>query len=123
MGPKLIGQILLEAKPTSGPGLTAELLQQGLEVQAAEGGEPAGLAKFAKVGVLFGGAAEKGEAWNCDFLVDKLREWTAILELPRLGAYGITAADLERILDKTSNRHNPVKLDRQELRELLSRRL
>ncbi len=38
MGSKLIGQILLEAKPASGPGLTAELLQQGLEVQAAEGG-------------------------------------------------------------------------------------
>jgi len=38
LGSKLIGQILLEAKPASGPGLTAELLQQGLEVQAAEGG-------------------------------------------------------------------------------------
>ena len=38
MGSKQIGQILLEAKPASGPGLTAELLQQGLEVQAAEGG-------------------------------------------------------------------------------------
>jgi len=38
VGSRLIGQILLEAKPASGPGLTAELLQQGLDVQAAEGG-------------------------------------------------------------------------------------
>ena len=89
----------------------------------AAGSPQTGLAKYAKVGVLFGGAAEKGEAWNCDYLVAKLKEWTAILDLPRLGAYGITAADLDRIVDKTSNRHNPVKLDRQELRELLSRRL
>ncbi len=81
------------------------------------------LAKFAKVGVLFGGSADKGEAWNCDHLVATLQAWTETLKLPRLGVFGITAADLDRIVDKTSNRHNPVKLDRDPLRELLSRRL
>jgi alcohol dehydrogenase len=92
-------------------------------VPGDDGGAAAALAKFAKVGVLFGGAAEKSEAWNCDFLVATLREWTEALDLPRLGRYGIKAADLERIIDKTSNRHNPVKLERDELAELLSRRL
>jgi alcohol dehydrogenase len=90
---------------------------------AGSGGNPSGLAKYAKVGILFGGAADKSEAWNCDFLVEKLREWTATLAIARLGAYGITSADFDRIADKTSNRHNPVKLEREELGELLSRRL
>jgi alcohol dehydrogenase len=84
---------------------------------------PAALAKYAKVGVLFGGAAAKSEAWNCDFLVEKLREWTDTLAIARLGGYGITTADYDRIADKTSNRHNPVKLERDELDELLARRL
>ncbi|MDQ2999757.1 MAG: iron-containing alcohol dehydrogenase [Fibrobacterota bacterium] len=92
-------------------------------ISGADGSAAAALAKFAKVGVLFGGSAEKGVAWNCDFLVDRLREWTVALDLPRLGHYGIKASDLERIIDKTSNRHNPVKLERDELAELLSRRL
>jgi general secretion pathway protein E len=35
---KLIGQILLEAKPASGTGVTKEILQQALDTQAKEGG-------------------------------------------------------------------------------------
>ncbi|MDB5104181.1 MAG: alcohol dehydrogenase [Fibrobacteres bacterium] len=99
----------------------AALRKRGGDIQA--GGNPGALAKYAKVGILFGGAAGKGEAWNCDYLVETLRAWTAILELPRLGAYGIRASDLDRIVEGASNRHNPVKLDRRELGELLSRRL
>lgn len=91
--------------------------------QDASGAVAIALAKYAKVGVLFGGDEAKGQAYNCDFLVAKLRAWTDILKLPRLGAYGITAADFGRIADKTSNRHNPVKLDRREIGELLARRL
>jgi alcohol dehydrogenase len=91
--------------------------------ERGRGGNPQALAKFAKVGVLFGGAAEKGEAYNCDFLVETLRAWTETLRLPRLGVYGVRASDLDRIVEKTSNRHNPIQLDKDELTELLSRRL
>jgi alcohol dehydrogenase len=95
-----------------------------LRNQERKGGDGgASLSKYAKVGVLFGGDAAKGDAWNCDFLVERMRAWTGILKLPRLGAYGITAADFGRIADKTSNRHNPVKLDREEIGALLARRL
>jgi alcohol dehydrogenase len=103
--------------------LVAEATGINIAALRERGGNPAGLPKYAKVGVLFGGDAAKGEAWNCDFLVDRLREWTAALDLPRLGAYGIGAGDFDRIADKANNRHNPVKLERSELRELLARRL
>jgi alcohol dehydrogenase len=96
---------------------------QGAQSQGDAHPAQAALAKFARVGILFGGSADKGEAWNADFLVERLRAWTELLRLPRLGAYGIGASDIDRILDKTSNRHNPVPLDREEQSELLARRL
>lgn len=103
--------------------LVASATESNIAALRKRGNNPLALAKFAKVGVLFGGSGEKGEAWNCDHLVATLRAWTETLKLPRLGAYGITAGDIHRIAEKTSNRHNPVQLDRDELGELLSRRL
>jgi alcohol dehydrogenase len=87
------------------------------------GANPVALAKFAKVGILFGGSPAESEAYNCDFLVETLQAWTETLRLPRLGAYGVTASDLQRIVEKTGNRQNPVQLDADELAGLLSRRL
>jgi len=103
--------------------LVASATESNIAALRKRGNNPLALAKFAKVGVLFGGDGAKGEAWNCDHLVATLRDWTETLKLPRLGAYGVTAADTDRIAEKTSNRHNPVQLDRDELGELLSRRL
>jgi alcohol dehydrogenase class IV len=102
----------------------AALRSAGLRSGGGPGrGNPGALAKYAKVGVLFGGDAGKGEAYNCDFLVETLKAWTETLRLPRLGAYGVTASDLGRIVDKTVNRHNPIQLDKDELTGLLSSRL
>ncbi len=103
--------------------LVASATESNIAALRKRGSNPAALAKLARVGLLFGGEAGKTEAWNCDFLAARLREWTALLQLPRLGVYGISASDMDRILDKTSNRHNPVKLDRDEMAELISRRL
>ncbi|HKP97546.1 MAG TPA: iron-containing alcohol dehydrogenase [Fibrobacteria bacterium] len=103
--------------------LVASATESNLAALRKRGGNPAGLAKYARVGALLGGDAGKSDAWNGDHLVDTLRAWTSALALPRLGAYGVSAADLDRIVDKTSNRHNPVKLERDELLELLARRL
>lgn len=86
-------------------------------------GNPGALAKFAKVGILFGGSPAKSEAYNCDFLVETLNAWTETLRLPRLGVYGVTASDIQRIVEKTGNRQNPIPLDKEELAGLLSRRL
>jgi alcohol dehydrogenase len=86
-------------------------------------GGAAALAKYARVGVLFGGREEENERYNCDALIDRLQEWTGALELPRLGTFGVTDADLPRIAQNASNRNNPVKLTRDDICELLRRRL
>jgi alcohol dehydrogenase len=81
------------------------------------------LAKYAAVGRLFGGRADRDDAWNCDHLVMRLAEWTEALGLPRLGRYGVTAADLDRVAEKAGNRNNPVRLRRDEIAGLVASRL
>jgi alcohol dehydrogenase len=87
------------------------------------GDSTSALAKYAKVGLILGGGEGKSQSYLCDFLVDTLRDWTETLKLPRLSDYGIGTQDFDRIADKTSNRHNPVPLDKNEICEILSRRL
>ena len=93
-------------------------------LRAAAGGlRGVSLSKYARVGRLFGGRDDRDDAWNCDFLVDRLKELTEALGLPRLGHYGLKAADLDRIAGLTGNRNNPVKLTRDEIGALLASRL
>ena len=103
--------------------LVASATEENIAELRRTGDNPGALVKYARVGTLFGGSADKGEAWNCDALVAGLKEWTGSLGLPRLGEYGITAGDIDRIVAKTSNRHNPVKLGPDALGRLISRRL
>jgi alcohol dehydrogenase len=103
--------------------LVAEATEANLAALRRERANPGALAKYAKVGVLFGGDPAKGEAWNCDHLVERLRALTEILRLPRLSAYGIGERDLDRIVAKASNRKNPVALDPEAIRGVVARRL
>jgi alcohol dehydrogenase len=103
--------------------LVAEATEANLAALRRERANPGALAKYAKVGVLFGGDAAKSEAWNCDHLVARLRTLTEILRLPRLSAYGIGEGDLDRIVEKAGNRKNPVQLDAEAIRGLVARRL
>jgi alcohol dehydrogenase len=102
--------------------LVASATESNIAALRRVGGATA-LSKYARIGILFGGREEKGEAYNCDALVDRLKEWTEALELPRLGSFGVKDADLPRIAQKTSNRNNPVKLTRDDICELLRRGL
>jgi len=94
-----------------------------LEARAAD--SPA-LPKYAEIGRRF--ALQKGlngtDARR--FLVDALRDWEQELDLPRLSAYGIAAADFPRIVAACragSMKTNPVVLTDGELTELLASRL
>ncbi|MGK7929261.1 MAG: iron-containing alcohol dehydrogenase [Spirulina sp.] len=81
------------------------------------------IVKMAKLGELLSGKTGQRISYYCDALVDILSEWTERLELPRLGEYGITKEDLEKILDKTRNRNNPIELSREEIHRLVESRL
>jgi alcohol dehydrogenase len=56
-------------------------------------------------------------------LVAILSEWTEQLSLPRLSTYGVQASDLDKILDQTQNRNNPIDLTRDEIAALVESRL
>ncbi|WP_320046458.1 hypothetical protein [uncultured Ilyobacter sp.] len=46
-----------------------------------------------------------------------------MMNIPRLGSYGITEGDFDRIIEKTGNKNNPVELIKLELREMPLNRL
>lgn len=91
-------------------------------LQAREPGHPA-LARYAEVARLVTGdpaaTTEQGVAWLLDL--------TRALHIPRLGAYGIGAADLLQLVEKgavaSSMQGNPIKLTPDELRDILARAL
>lgn len=106
--------------------LVAETTRVNLAALRARSPGSAALDRYARVGGLLGGTVGGAAAEPADRLVDTLRDWTDRLELPRLSAFGITAADLDRIVADSrgsSMRTNPVALDDSELGEILRARL
>ncbi|MBZ0331634.1 iron-containing alcohol dehydrogenase [Halomonas sp. ANAO-440] len=90
-----------------------------------EPGNPA-LARYAEVGRLLTGKHELSDGEACDALAATLRDWTHRLAMPRLGAYGMTNADIERVVAGArggSMKTNPLVLTDAELGTLLETRL
>ncbi len=81
------------------------------------------LAKFAEAGRLLAGRDERDSARAADLLVETLAAWTEELQVPRLSAYGITAADLPRLAAAGDNKNNPVALSAEERQAVLAARL
>ncbi len=84
------------------------------------------LAKYAEVGRLVLGEPGLPDQAACEALVDTLRAWIHRLDMPRLGAYGMTRDDIPRVVAAArggSMKTNPLVLTDAELGELLERRL
>lgn len=82
------------------------------------------LAAYARAGRLLAGGASGNAALEA--LVRALRDWTGRLALPRLSAYGVTEADVARIVAGSrgsSMRTNPVNLSDGEIAAVVRRRL
>lgn len=98
-------------------------------LRARAPGSPA-LEKMARLGVLLSSRDDtitvpsgENRDENCDALLRILDRWTEDFRAPRLREYGIGEQDLEKILDKTQNRNNPIELTRGEIRIMLEERL
>ncbi len=76
-------------------------------------------AKYANVGQLFYGEANKSQDFYVDFLLDIMAAWTEELKIPRLSQFGVTQTDFERILHATENKSNPIPLEKEEIQEAL----
>ncbi|MAR51848.1 MAG: alcohol dehydrogenase [Propionibacteriaceae bacterium] len=80
--------------------------------------------RMARVGRLMpGGSSLSDNKAAVDHFTESLLDWVEELKVPRLGNYGITAADLDRIVEAASNRNNPIALTASEIKMLLQTRL
>lgn len=106
--------------------LLAEATKANIDLmEAREPGNPA-LAKYAHVGRLFRGRTHVDEVGARVFLVHVLKEWTEQLNLPRLSTYGMTEADIPRVVANcrgSSMKTNPIVLSDDEVASLLRKRL
>jgi alcohol dehydrogenase class IV len=86
-------------------------------------GDNTALDKFARMGSLFsdGRVSDRGEA--CGFLVEKLYQWSETLNIPRLGRYGISPGDVEKIVRISDSKDNPVALNEEEMKDVLLERI
>ena len=80
------------------------------------------LDKYARAGVLLSGRATQSRREDCQALVDTLESWVERFDMPRLGCYGITAADFARILDRSNGKNSPATLDRGQMEAVLATR-
>ncbi|MBN1349225.1 iron-containing alcohol dehydrogenase [candidate division KSB1 bacterium] len=81
------------------------------------------LGKFAAIGKLIVEDQTLSIEAACQALTDKLDEWIDLLDLPRLGDFGVQANDIDRIVRETGNKNNPIILDETEIRQILSSRI
>lgn len=106
--------------------LVAEATRVNIEVLRARAPEHPALEKYAQVGRLLARQGQLSQSAAQAALIDTLTAWTRTLQLPRLAHYGVTAADLPRIVANSrgsSMKTNPVALDDAEIAAILTARL
>jgi len=84
------------------------------------------LPKYAEAGRLLSRLHDLDDAAARAALLDLLQDWTARLELPRLGEYGMRSADIPRVVANcrgSSMKTNPIVLSDHEIGEILQERL
>jgi alcohol dehydrogenase class IV len=79
--------------------------------------------KYVFLGKIFSGIESRGNEWYLSFVADHLDEMISRLEIPRLGRYGVSSSDLERIAALTDHKSNPVHFEKEQLVEMLKERL
>jgi alcohol dehydrogenase class IV len=103
--------------------LLAPALRRTIEKLASADGALHHLVKFAHAGEILCGKRGATAEETCDMLVEKIGDYTRILQIPRLGSFGITEESIGAIVDKTDNKNNPIKLDKEDLRKILTESL
>lgn len=81
------------------------------------------LRKYAKAGSILARQHPVSVEHDCDLLVRTLNDWIARTGIPRLGHFGLQAADLPAILDKSNGKNSPATLSRAQMATILEARL
>jgi len=81
------------------------------------------LKKYARLGKIFLDEEGKSDDYYIDGFIEYLNNLTDELQIPGLKDYGIQEKDVSRICSTTDNKNNPVRLDMEDMTEILERRL
>lgn len=79
------------------------------------------LSKYARIGMLFG-AGHDDPLNRCHYLVDGLYRMLDQLNIPRLGAYGLTSAHVDLLARTGSNKNNPLPLTADQMEKMIQDR-
>jgi len=79
--------------------------------------------KYTHLGTLLSGIRGKQTSWYLRFTSDYLDKLTDQLKINRLGLYGVTMPDLEKIASATDHKSNPVRFGKEQLADMLKERL
>jgi alcohol dehydrogenase class IV len=79
--------------------------------------------KYTQVGKLFLADKEKPDSFYPLSFADNVEQLIEKLKIPRLGAYGVTEKDIEKIVEKTNNKYNPIALTKHDLAKILKARI
>jgi alcohol dehydrogenase class IV len=79
--------------------------------------------KYVFMGKIFSGIEARKNEWYLNFAADYLDQLTTRLQIPKLGRYGVTVADLEKIAAVTDHKSNPVHFEQDQLVDMLRERL
>jgi len=85
-----------------------------------------GLLKHAMVGALLAGKEwykNIDVSYYCSILVNTLEKWTNDLNIDRLGKYGVTIKEVDKIVKKAGIKNNPVQLRPEDIMEIVRNRI
>jgi alcohol dehydrogenase class IV len=107
--------------------LLSSVVKKSIDMLREHGPEgEADLVKYARAGAILSGRPYRNLADVsdlCGILVETISSWTERLAMPRLSTYGVTQTDMDRIVDVTDNKENPIAFDREAIRQVLLDRL
>ncbi len=86
----------------------------------------AGLPHLTKIAEMAGVISEcqGADIHDCgDAFVSTIEQWIETLKIPKLGQYGISAQDTEKIAAAASNKNNPIQLSRDDMIAIITNRL
>lgn len=81
------------------------------------------LEKYAEIGRIFLGKEKLEMDLACEVLISEVSKLIEYMKIPRLGEFGIRDEHLDKIIKLTTNKNNPIKLNKDELKEMLMNRL
>jgi alcohol dehydrogenase class IV len=84
-----------------------------------KGTDNAALTKYAAVGQLFSGLSNKSGEYYVDHLLSHIREMADEMQIPKLSKF-VAPEEHARIAAITENKNNPIKLNHDEILEVLS---